>query len=197
MPVTAKGQGSNILSPDLIGVVFVITRQDSAQIGGLGAGPSVVFFIGYDISYKHFISIGAGYLTVTDDYLKMKNFKAVLVPSVELKFGYRLFIGQKLMPFVYTGIHFFGSESKYISVPEGSTVESRYNLGGIWGAGVEYRSVYKWSLYLSWDYRYTFTSSSTTKTQYWLMEAGLTFHLHRMDDIYDYIIETFYSSTCQ
>jgi len=168
-------KGLNIVEPDMFGVVFVATRQDAAQIGGFGAGPGAAFFLQYNFLSREFISISAGYSTVTDDYMKMKNFKTVLVPSVELKFGYSIHKGKKFLPFVYTGIHVFGAMNKIKTEFEIITSDRQFRGGILLGGGIEYEFHYQWLFYISGDYRYIFTPSSSQKTKYFVIQIGLAY----------------------
>jgi len=191
--VSAEGQSFKITRPDALGVVLVATRQDAAQIGGSGAGPGVTCFLKYYISSGLSISLGTGINYVTDDFMRMDNFKSILFPSMELKVEYDLLSGQKLIPLVYSGIHFFSSVNKLKTLTGTFTKERLFNGGLITGVGLEYRSIYQWSFYVSGDYRYIFLTASNPKTKYWVTEAGLTFYLPKNNNIYRKKRKMYYS----
>jgi len=173
----AEAKGLKVTRPDAFGIVFIATRQDAAQIGGCGAGPGFGIFLKYRSSTRLFMKIGTGISTVTDDYMRMQNFKTILFPSVELKIGSHGFKAGKFNPFIYTGLHFFASMDRE-KTPSGIDMGERYfHLGGLIGAGFEYRLVYPWSFYFSSDYRYVFTESSGTNRRYLVIQGGLCIYI--------------------
>lgn len=174
--VSAVGQGFKITQPTAIGGGLVVTHQD-----GLGestaAGPGLELFLKYNISPKVFLSAGTGIYTVTDETLKMKNFRTTLFPTVEVKAGYNFIQGQKFVPFAFVGLHAFGWKSKIQYDDLSFSSDTYYDGGAFFGAGFEYTINDQWAFNFSGDYRYIFTAKSDPKPKYWVAKSGVSYSL--------------------
>ena len=171
----AGGQGllQKVLQPNGIGGGFVATHLD-----GLGesstAGPGVELFLKYNLSKKAFFSVGTGMYTITDATLKMENFRTTLLPTVEVKVGYNLLGEESFSPFIFAGLHAYGSK---VSDSSGNASPLYYDGGAFAGGGLSYAFNGQWAFHVSGDYRYIFTATGDPKPKLWIAKAGVTYSL--------------------
>lgn len=171
---SAYGQGFKITQPNAVGGSFVASHLDG--LGGTsGFGPGFEMFAKYNVSPKLFLTGGLGYYTITDGTLTADALRMTLFPTVEFKAAYGLTEGSKFLPFLYGGLHAFGSKSHF--VPLNVDSDTYYDASIFGGAGFEYAVNEKWSVHFNGDYRYVFTADADPKPKFWMAKAGLTYAL--------------------
>jgi tol-pal system protein YbgF len=174
----ARGQGFiyKLTHPDAVGGGFVATHTD--EIGEMtDAGPGFELFLKYQLSPRVFFSAGTGFLTSTDDMLKMDMFRTTLFPSFEARAGIHLMDSRSFLPFVFIGAHAFGWKSESIINNQTQEVGTYYDGSLLAGAGVQVALNDKWSFHATGDYRYVISSDQDPKPEYWMAKAGLTYAL--------------------
>ena len=173
-------QGLNISRPDGIGFLLVGTRQDASQIHSSGLGLGAEMFLNYSVNPRLSLSFGAGFLTATDDILRMENQKTIFFPSLEMRVRYNIIQDAQFQPFLYSGFQYY---STALRTSLGQQVGGQSHQGNILaGLGFEYTFPSEsHSFYIGGDFRYACFSRADPKQQYWVVKAGLCFKLgHEM-----------------
>ncbi|NQT25035.1 tetratricopeptide repeat protein [candidate division KSB1 bacterium] len=188
--------GINLSEPDGVGGNFVATNQDKSSMAfspdGTGAGPGVEFFLKYNINPKTFLTIGTGIQTITDKMMKWESFMTTLLPTFEVKVGYKPSTSSKFSPMVFAGLSAFGFQSKF-KMPGSDQVitgDRYYDAALLAGGGFEYALNEKMTFQASGDYRYVASSDLDKKPVFWAAKAGLSYKLKEStDNIYREEIE--------
>lgn len=177
IPIHGQVSLQKIFQPDAVGASFNATHLDGLA-ESMSAGPGIELFLKYNLSPRLFLTAGTGISLVYDDVLTTQNFKQTLLPNFDIKLGYNLIPGSKFTPFVFFGLHGFGSTVSVL----GFTSDRVWDASVFGGGGLAYAVNPQWSLFVSGDYRYIFTSDVEPKSKYWVARAGVEYALVPKDE---------------
>ncbi|MBN2103454.1 tetratricopeptide repeat protein [bacterium] len=171
--------GFHPFQPDEMGGQFVGTRQDASQIPGSGMGPGLSLFFRYQLSPRILLDFSTGLATVTDDIFRAERAQSVMLPNINLRTNFLFLKNAKMSPFVYTGL--MGAQvTRTDKLPDRREIETTFtDYGFMVGSGFIYKSYYNFSITMNADYRYALFSTGDVKSQYWVLETGVSFSMHR------------------
>ncbi|MCD6117654.1 tetratricopeptide repeat protein [bacterium] len=176
--IFAQEKTSKLL-PDEVGGSFIATRQDQTtrNAPGPGAGPGFSLYAKYNLNPRMFFTVGAGYVSATDNIMRFDKEKVSLFPMAELRFGYNIMSG-KFSPYVNAGI--MGFKSVYTDKLANTTTNMRYDPAFTGGLGMSYKLNKQLSLNAGGDIAYAFmstTSGNVGKPIFWMAKAGVSYAL--------------------
>jgi len=186
--VAVLGQGLRLTQPDEVGGSFTAVHQDNSTApyneSSTSSGPGLEAFARYRISPSFCVSAGLGYYTAMDKTLSMDQYKMSFFPSLELK-GIFMRVGkQNTLPFAFAGLHAFGWKSSVKIGGDTYSSDTYYDASLLIGAGIQVKTQENLSLFLSGDYRYTFTADGDPKPKFWVAKAGLVYALPKVSKAY-------------
>lgn len=186
--VAVLGQGLRLTQPDEVGGSFTAVHADNSTApsneSSTSSGPGLEVFARYRISPSICVSAGLGYYTAMDKTLSMDNYKMSFFPSLEVKGIFMRGGEQKPIPFAFAGLHAFGWKSSVKVGGHTYSSDTYYDASLLIGAGIQVKMQENLSLFLSGDYRYTFTADADPKPKFWVAKAGLVYALPKVSKAY-------------
>lgn len=186
--VAVLGQGLRLTQPDEVGGSFTAVHADNSTApqnkSSTSSGPGLEAFARYRLSPSFCVSAGLGYYTAMDKTLSMENYKMTFFPSLEIK-GIFMRVGeQNTIPFAFAGLHLFGWKSSEKIGGHTYSSDTYYDASLLIGAGIQVKTQENLSLFLSGDYRYTFTADGDPKPKFWAAKAGLVYAVPKVSKAY-------------
>ncbi|MBN2415933.1 tetratricopeptide repeat protein [bacterium] len=157
-----------------IGVGFVATHLDGLN-ESTSAGPGGELFYSFDLNDNIFVAAGLGFYTVNDELLKATALRQTLFPSVDLKIGYAFLGTAGFSPYIYGGLHAFGTKQTIIAID--NTQDLGFDGSIFAGGGLQLAISDNLNFFLNGDYRYVATSTAAVKPKYWTAHAGISYSL--------------------